>query len=300
MHLFALQSLSGFVLLGLCMLATTTRCLAGESESPDQVRERHRAAVELIRTLSCEFSRDGADRVEKVHGRYWRSANQTKLTYRIRNPQQDAQHEVLITEGRLRSFVHGQREGNKQHGAAIHAQEFEPIHDVWVGALFAIPIPDRPPFRLALVNQALADSASVDRCERIKDGDSESVRAVLSYEHGRVEVFFDPVVNYLVRKATVVVDAPRKITVTREVVRFTEPKPGIFFPAEAVHHTPDGKRQVRWTFSNIRINEPIPADVFRLPLPDETVTSDYIKGTIYRATRRVETWARPRERTAHR
>jgi hypothetical protein len=108
-----------------------------------------------------------------------------------------------------------------------------------------------------------------------------------------VEVFFDPAVNYLVRKVVYTTPGPKgRIRQEQEVTQFKECAPGVFFPERAkgssgLEGTSANNDSALFNefsvlFSDIHVNEPLPDDIVRFRYPDGIILSDAIRGTTYR------------------
>jgi hypothetical protein len=96
------------------------------------------------------------------------------------------------------------------------------------------------------------------------------------------EFWFDPDVNYLVRKH--ILRGPN-FEIDVKVERFTEPRQGVFFPALVrAEHRNEGKVVHAETavFSNVRINESLPADAFRFQFPPGILVYDHIKNELHK------------------
>lgn len=105
---------------------------------------------------------------------------------------------------------------------------------------------------------------------------------------GIFEIWFDPQVNYLARRLTgEFTGAPNQPMARREsqVLKFVEAAPGIHFPAEAETKFIAGKKVTHHevvSFTDIRINQLLPADIFELPIPPNTTVLDAIADRQYK------------------
>jgi hypothetical protein len=137
-------------------------------------------------------------------------------------------------------------------------------------------------------------AASVRRVERRTEGGQAVVAIELrmeppsrGYWHWDVTILLDPQANDLVRKMTLTSkDSPRGL-MRREyqVTHFKEFAPATFFP-DRVEYRVDYNGELDWTrtttFSDIRINQPLPAGTFVMKYPHRAVLVDNIKKTSYR------------------
>lgn len=104
---------------------------------------------------------------------------------------------------------------------------------------------------------------------------------------GNFEIWFDPKVNYLARRLigdfTGPSDRP-KVHRESQVLRFVEAAPGIHFPVEAETKFTSNDKLTQHdvvTFSDILINQPLPADIFELPIPPNSKVLDAIQDREY-------------------
>lgn len=110
----------------------------------------------------------------------------------------------------------------------------------------------------------------------------------ITYEkpgHYREDLFFDPARNYDIDK-TILYPRLSDLSVyhINEVSHFTEPKPGIYFPA-SVKHTVVRKGRAELVdtvrFSNVRVNEAIEPGKLELRFPARTQVTDTRRGKAY-------------------
>ncbi len=105
---------------------------------------------------------------------------------------------------------------------------------------------------------------------------------------GNFEIWFDPHVNYLARRLTGDFSGSPDMPPTRresQVLKFVEAAPGIHFPAEAETKFLAGKKVTQHeivTFTDIRINQPLPAGIFELPIPPDATVRDAVADREYK------------------
>ncbi|MCE9528277.1 MAG: hypothetical protein K8R36_19720 [Planctomycetales bacterium] len=105
---------------------------------------------------------------------------------------------------------------------------------------------------------------------------------------GEFDIWFDPKVKYLacrlVGNFSGTADRP-PVRRESQVLKFMEPAPGIFFPAEAETKFFSGEKLTHHevvTYSEVRINQPLPADIFELPIPANATVLDQIQEREYK------------------
>jgi len=98
----------------------------------------------------------------------------------------------------------------------------------------------------------------------------------------RYQIWFDPEVNFLVRKLVgSITEADGRVYKGECLVhRFMELAPGLYFP-EGVGNLEEGV-ELTASFTNVLANRPIGAEAFRLSFPPGIVMTDFVRGTVYR------------------
>lgn len=153
--------------------------------------------------------------------------------------------------------------------------------DVWMFGLLTFAGPD---------NTLLSFEALLNRPHKIgtvrresKEG-TELIYVSLEHELSCLEFWFDPQVDFLVRKHVVIAKL-QSIRSELEVMRFKEAAPGVFFPERVETRNSYGSQPLpsqTVDFLDIRVNRPIPANVFQFRFPSGTEVTDYILGKIYK------------------
>jgi hypothetical protein len=255
----------------------------GTAEIVEEVRSRHQAGIEAIHTLSCKLTvkEEHPDGRVTVNGtrEYWRAGSAVRAKWR------DGDHrlECLIKDERVVSV--SRTDGKAAITGSIGRDEGSPlgIADPWHNAMFTFfgesagRIPRPMPF------EGLLAASKVRKAERVGDGKSEAIVAELAIGPSTRQYWFDPGRNYLINK---VVSTYGSSTTTSEVVSFKEAVPGVFFPESVMTKSMVGgivKSTRTATFSDIRINAPIPDDMFVLNFPPKTEVHDLIQGKKFTA-----------------
>ncbi len=117
------------------------------------------------------------------------------------------------------------------------------------------------------------------------EGGRKLIYVGLEHDLSHLQFWFDPQVNFLVRKRTVTAkNQPTEIRSEGTVTRFKEALPGIFFPEVVEVRQYVGGRlasEQTFNFKDIRVNQSIPADIFSLRLPAGTDVTDTVLGKRY-------------------
>jgi hypothetical protein len=120
-----------------------------------------------------------------------------------------------------------------------------------------------------------------------QDG-KQMIQLRLSHDMARLEIWFDPEVNCLIRKVRVdhhPKSGNPRLAGTREVTQFREVASGTYFPEQVLIR---GYRDDRLyaalttTFSNFRVNQPFGTGAFKLPIPYGMSMADTIQEKVYK------------------
>ncbi len=236
------------------------------------VRDGNSAAIQAIRTLECNYTsevsdKNGADEYALLYedkGRYRRSGSNI---YTYRTPPNSVL-EILVRDGKvwtLNSIAHNDHSASRllSVGQYVSLSRGDVYHFAllthWGG---------KDTMRCFTLNEILNKPHRIQAAKRVKESDRDLVYVQLSALRGVHEFWFDPAVNYLVRKKTwTSIDNPR-FNHEENVLKFFEASQGIYFPTEIelVHHEPDITHPaIRRKITELRINHSIPPDRMRLP-----------------------------------
>lgn len=261
----------------------------------DFVREAHRASRDAIQTCSCRVEYKGtivppgskSPKEQLYTGRFWYSLDAVKA--QVSNGGRE--REFLWKDSILEGVTHAALGEKKGMGAGRQraAYRYQPPCDAWIRGRLVLNVPS--------TTENVPFEQLVERATRVTDVRRQSIQGkeaivvrLFFAEQGErtawnVEIHFDPSVNYLIRK-TVYVHANGPYRIEDEVVSFKECSPGLFFPERLVGRSgPEGNYNFNHTtvISEIRINQPLPENVFHLRYPEGVVFDDRIRGVRYRA-----------------
>jgi hypothetical protein len=259
------------------------------------VRDAHRAARESIRTLSCDvevtLNTSGVTGTtpesSKTTGQYWRSMADVRVKASSLGEEQD----VCVKSGVLKAAL--RPKSGTLMKAAIGPPHKAPVTDcdVWPLGLLALNRPGTLnyfPFEQLL--EMAADSPKASR--RTLDG-REFVVVELSFDAPQdgpgpwnVEIYFDPTVNYLIRKTFYRTTAGAKARVEREdkVLDFIEGAEAVFVPIRSEFKSYWGKKlkTVREVvLSAVRVNQLVPPGTFDLRFPAGALLLDHTRKVYY-------------------
>jgi hypothetical protein len=255
--------------------------VAGEPDLLRTVREANRAAIQSIRELYCRVTVASTPALQSDVarcGEFW--ITRTAFRSRMGGP-----HGSVID-----TLVRGSRctviaDGPKQQYVGISA-----VDGVWETCEVlhtALLTHADPKGRLFTFDELVQGRCEVLRVQRVNEGGQELIFVELLHAMNRIKLWFDPRVNYLVRKR-VASPSPRQLETIRadpkargevEVVRFAEVAPAVYFPEEVQERAYKGDRcdhTAVVTFSDLRVNQPFPPDALRQHFRPGTVVSDSI------------------------
>lgn len=249
------------------------------ADTPEQLlataRDGNRAAIASLRTMECAYARSLLDtppeRANRKYfflhsGRFWRSGS----TYRLFESHEnfdDFDREYIWRDGRM-LILRTPRRQFPGVNASLSWVTPGPVDgtggDMWQYLLFSHWGRERASFFTfeEITNQAHKLRAA----ERLP---SKELRIELQHDGAqRQEFWFDPKVNYLVRRCVWVPVSDDTIRWEHEVTEFAEPAPGVFVPTTIdVHCFEGGKRMAgaRMRITNLKVNRALPAGALRLP-----------------------------------
>lgn len=127
----------------------------------------------------------------------------------------------------------------------------------------------------------------LNRIERREEDGRELIYLELTHSKARLELWFDPSVKYLVRKSISHfrggwTDTPAH---RKTATRFEEIVPGIYFPAEVIAEDVNSELDshvLTYSFEDLQVNHAIPANVFKMEFPPNTLVRNLIEHTTYR------------------
>jgi len=289
------------VLMALLIVASTPpRATGGDGATGvESLLAAHRGSRGMVETMSCRVNfaiqisdNKGSFTKQTCSSEFWLSAQ----AIRAKIIEGDETYDYTWKDS-VRMGLHtrsGERGGvelsaNKAGYANRHLHRC----DAWSRGLFVLTLPGTI-FEYPL-EQLAAESQAPNRVERKTVDGRPIVAIVLVFpvsespkrpEKWGVEVQLDPAVNYLVRKTiyTMTTATGAKYEREEEVIKFVEPLPGIYFPEKIVGHDGfDGKvRSTReTTISGIKINQPLPENIFQLRYPNGIYMTDSVTNTTY-------------------
>jgi hypothetical protein len=274
---------------GLCsILIVPDLCADEQADLLTVVRAGHRSARESIRTFSATVTDEVTQPQKQVHtkGKYWRSLDVARAQQQHSG---SSFEDYLLKGSEVRQVGRHRRKNGGQYYAAVRRPRTEMFcgFDPWL--LMHLEF-GGPGGRVHMDYDQFLDSAKErPRVSRDTAGGRESVRVEMSYDlpnggESRVTIWHDVGRSYLVWKGTST-SSDESLRNEVEIVEFLESAPGVVFPVKRVVRSFRGSDLIgesTTTLSDVRINEPIPKDVFRLPtVPAGTILQDYVEGKQY-------------------
>jgi hypothetical protein len=256
----------------------------------------HRAALEAIQSLSCNFNFtpenvDGkpSQQTGSVRTEYWRSGAmvRAKVASRVQT------NEYLLKDSMIWTITK-QTAGQTLMGAGVGtADGFMPYgSNAWCYALLSFPTPFT---QESIGLEKLIQRAKRQKLSKGRDGvvaltltfpTDEAHKNMVEADSMSMDLFFDPAVNYLVRNWTSSqrLKAGGILRIEYAVESFREVEPAIFFPERVAARTRRDDQtvaSVKAEFTNVQINRPISPAVFALRYPPGILFTDNIRRVKY-------------------
>jgi hypothetical protein len=210
--------------------------------------------------------------------KYWLDGKLIRYQYESGVAKEDSLVDGTYQRTLGRQFVNGSPRELK--GEVAH-RKFVPRSDPWGFALFGFygEKEEEIPF-----DRLLAQPHQLHSARKVHEDGRELVYVDLSHKRGRIELWFDPSVNHLVRKYRSSSSVDNSVRV-ETVASFTEGKPGVFFPTLVKGKWSRGGKHV-WdrtvTFANVTINEPFPDELRQFRFPPEVMVFDHDKMELHK------------------
>ncbi len=254
------------------------------------VREAHRQTRQSIQTIEVTFSVIPLD-LETSRPRQgqridveWRQAGEAIRCLRRTG---DVTTDQLWHDGEMKALETRKGKNNKLVRAGSLSSNKKTISIVtnpWVQGILRVPLQlDR------VFDDALAERSRILELARVQQDGNTLYRARFSappvggnqqaVEH---EALFDPQHGFLVRKTRC---STAKYRQELDVLKFAEPKPGIFFPSEVelrVFNDDKLRSKTRVTFTSVRVNGVVDPSYFELHFPEGISVADHRKGLAYK------------------
>lgn len=260
------------------------------------VREAHRASRESIQTYSCrvEFTiiitseRLGSPVTQSCSSQYWCSPTVMRANVSDKSEEGDYLWENFICKGVIRRSIQGQTgvQASRASYTTRHTMRCDPADR----GLLVLNVPnttDSIPFE-----QLVEKATRLKKIERKSVHGKEMIVVQLFFDRSgdvnrawNIEIYFDPGVNYLIRKVVYSVASKGGYIREEEVQNFKEFGSGVFFPEQAVGRSENQGKQYSTNTSkltDIKVNQPLPRDIFRFRYPQGVFMADKIRGCEYR------------------
>ncbi len=232
----------------------------------DSVRQAHRASIESIRTMSCRTTlvynpkSPGGDE----QGEYWRDGNVVRCKY---TSDGGLKCDVFIKNGLRKSTdkippaMYGQTGTASITGSVTDTNKHLNCDPNLFGLIM---FPGKTRYVVPF-EEFLSETDKVNSIRRVDDKGRPLVLVDVSHARGRLEIWFDPAVNYLVRRRVLWSPTIENLVLSdQEVMEFQEGSPGIYFPkvvkTTANRHDSLDKQRLTATFLNLQINRTIPTE----------------------------------------
>lgn len=264
----------------------------GADDLLEEVRAGNKSSLESIRTLFCRVTKSSptAMRVRlPTTVEYWWAAGSSRVVL----PAGERFSESVIYDLTMKTLSRRPTTSGQQqdHVLIVPVEPDQPNSefDPWGCGLLKLWGPKGCPLTLdEILKRPHKLRGGVER--ETADG-RESMVVNLSMElqpdvFGDFRIWFDPQTNYLARKLTLNLSGSASKLPAREseVLRFVEVAPAVYFPehVETRFHK-DGQLTHHdvVTFSEIRVNAPLPPNIFEFAIPPGATVLDKIQDKEY-------------------
>lgn len=252
------------------------------------VQDAHRGSRELLRTCSCrmEFRStlaepNSAAKIDSFTSYFWYSPP----TLRCKVHHHGTTTDYIWSES-IKQAVTQVAGAKRANATRSRSNQHIPRGDAFIRGLLILQVPgtsDCVPFE-----QFLARSKKGAEAKKVHLDSKEMIRVRAKFhepdsEQWSVELWFDPSVNYLVRKKRYT--SQDNYVLEDEVPEFQESGGGVFFPKKATGRSGSGgvfHHEHETTFSEIKLNHKLPDGIFKLQYPDGVYLRDNIRGVRYK------------------
>jgi hypothetical protein len=236
----------------------------------------HAETVQGIRTLYCKHmvKHEYADgRVTtSAPTEYWRSGE----NFRAKWAQNGASCDVVVCNLREESICKAAANPKPAISIGNYTGSALGVTDPWENALLIFS-PNALPKTLLVPFQELVKRNKVNGVEKVLRGQTEVIVVDLQWETASRRFTLDPRLNFLISRIESSTAKSRSVV---DVQKSKEVAPGIFFPETIVTKSFNKDDLIvtkTATFSEIRVNAPIPDSTFRLTYPPNAQVNDYLQ-----------------------
>jgi hypothetical protein len=283
--------LTGVLVLGF-VLPSLVR---GEDELFMEVCAGNKSAIQSLDTIHCRITRASPVSVRGAippsTAEYWRGSDSYRVRYQDESGFSDCVRHDYVTRSLAKSRDPGGRE--RVHYVIARADPGQPHgrFDAWSLGLLTLFGPSGQ--RLTLDELLQTPVGPVEASQVAEKGRDYVVlklsAELMADELAAFEIWFDPQVNYLACKlvgTSAGKQSNRKNSRREtEVVGFKEVSPALYFPERVETKFYRNDQLVQHdvvSFSDIRVNQPLPADIFRLDIPGGAEVTDMIQNEEYK------------------
>lgn len=256
----------------------------------DQVLHAHQASMAAVHSLSCTVNRtDSYPKENTVQLKYWRRGD-------LMRAHETRSDNSAIADGLVKDSV--AIRVSRNISIAGQPEEIGATREASRSPFFTCD----PPFELlqtfvrfprfdAPLATFLSQKHNSLKLSARKEGGRDLIQIDLSMpnpvnaaSHWDFEIWMDPGMNHQVRKLITRIDGDDGGRTEREIIKFSEVTPGLFFPVESqLNQYQNGKviAVIKTKVSDLKVNETIDDSVFELAIPVGASVTDKIAGSTY-------------------
>ena len=270
---------------------------------------RNKAQVDLLQSLHCRvvsenniYLSNGKNSSSKREGEFWFVPGQIKAKIADAKFNQEYTWKKSILRGLSITAEPGTNQPLYSANSTSTPTRYVHNLDPFIVGLLVVNPPES--VNGTPLSQVLNESVVVKKIEKKTDANATYILLTLHFkpnsELGRkndwtVELYFDPSVNYLIKKA-VFIQNNTNFRRVEEITSFKEQAKRLFFPTECTNRSFNGTKLTRSTitnFTDVSINEEIPDDIFSLRFPHGILFIDNVNRTTYHIDENGEPFTDP-------
>ncbi len=234
--------------------------------------------------MKCTYIVRNADGSEAERGEYWRLGDKVRVRQAVPN----ASNTWLLDSRVVRVDDMDNSTNRRSVSGTIAPRIGHSADTVWGLAMFVFTSPNH---EFHTFDALLTRVPSVRGAKRVTLEGRDYAYVEVKHEVCRLELWFDPSVNYLVKKVIAHIDRPAGSKVKKQRLEgiatgFKEVARGLYFPERVVVESFDDDVSVHRTereFMAVKFNEPIPDEIFEVRYPPGAEISDTLSGRVVRA-----------------
>jgi|GEM_PF-3414200 len=245
----------------------------------NNIIDSHASSVSACNQISFKFT--FVNPRLKANGNYQKNGSDYLLNFNLADGSKTL---IASSNGQWKGFFTRKAGGKSILDGLIQADDGNVVTDCDPFNYNLLKFYGQTKFRCYLT-EMLGSKSTVKYIGKIEIKNKEFEQIQVSHERAVLDIYFDPVANYLVKRVvskSKLSGGDNKNPVIQEVEDFIEVGPGIFFPAKVKCYNPKTNEQ-NWmiTFKEININQGASTKKYDFKFPPNILVMDKIKGGVF-------------------